>query len=323
MTRKTIREIIRFNLKDSSFESMDPGFENWMLDKDYYAEKDEALEEIWNELDETPIRRLMEQPLSLIAEADKKRRSPWHESVVLKLSLWMGSVAAACLVVLSLCNVFGVFDSDMYLASGDDSKGYFVLPDDSKVWLNQGSTLYVPRGMSGRIRRVRLSGEGYFEVSKDVDRPFVVETGDFDVEVLGTKFTVSAYEGEPAAAYLSEGCVKVTGENVPETVLKPDQKFGRDEAGQWRVSAEKAANHTAWTGNSLFFDDAPITDIVQCLEHWYNVRISLSDSESLKSLNLTMTVRTEPLSEILGALGKLVGMEYHYLEGDHVFLDLD
>ena len=110
---------------------------------------------------------------------------------------------------------------------------------------------------------------------------------------------------------------------MPETVLKPDQKIERNKSGEWTVSSEQASNHVAWIGEMLFFDDASIMEIVQCLEHWYNVRISLADNESLRNLSLTMTVRTEPLDEILAALGSLASIEYHYLDADHVFLDID
>ena len=279
--------------------------------------------EIWQETDESPLRMLMEDPYDLIAEADKDTRKSKLRRMVVRLSVSVAAVAAVVLVVLSAFYLSGMFKPDMYLASGEHSKGYFVLPDGSEVWLNQGSSLFVPKGMGGRVRNVRLTGEGYFEVAKDEDRPFVVKTEEFDIEVLGTRFTVSAYEGRPSAAYLSEGSVKVSADDMPETVLKPDQKIERNKSGEWTVSSEQASNHVAWIGEMLFFDDASIMEIVQCLEHWYNVRISLADNESLRNLSLTMTVRTEPLDEILSALGSLASIEYHYLDAGHVFLDID
>ena len=279
--------------------------------------------EIWHETDESPLRRLMEDPYDLIEEAGKDQGESKLRRMVVRLSVGVAVAAAVVLVVLSAFYLSGMFKTDMYLASGEHSKGYFELPDGSEVWLNQGSSLFVPKGMGGRVRNVRLTGEGYFEVAKDEDRPFVVKTEEFDIEVLGTRFTVSAYEGRPSAAYLSEGSVKVSADDMPETVLKPDQKIERNESGEWTVSSEQASNHVAWIGEMLFFDDASIMEIVQCLEHWYNVRISLADNESLRNLNLTMTVRTEPLDEILAALSSLASIEYHYLDADHVFLDID
>lgn len=281
------------------------------------------LSKIWDNTDESPIWGLMDDPYDLIAEADKDSKDTRFRRIILRLSGMVAAAVAIFFIAQRVIYVSGVFAPDMYLSSSEYSKGYFELPDGSKVWLNQGSSLYIPKGMNGRVRDVRLSGEGYFEVARNEAKPFVVKTQEFDLEVLGTKFTVSAYDGKPSAAYLSEGCVKVSGSDMPEKVLKPDQKIERNASGEWMVSQEKAINHVAWIGDCLFFDDAPIEEIVQCLEHWYNVKISLADNESLRSQNLTMTVRTEPLDEILVALTSLVPMEYHYLDSDHVFLDMD
>ena len=103
--------------------------------------------EIWHETDESPLRRLMEDPYDLIEEAGKDQGESKLRRMVVRLSVGVAVAAAVVLVVLSAFYLSGMFKPDMYLASGEHSKGYFELPDGSEVWLNQGSSLFVPKGM--------------------------------------------------------------------------------------------------------------------------------------------------------------------------------
>ena len=86
-----------------------------------------------------------------------------------------------------------------------------VLPDGSKVWLNASSSLHFPTAFTGKNREVELTGEAYFEVAKNKEKPFHVKVNDMQVEVLGTHFNINAYEDENAIrTSLLEGSVKIT-----------------------------------------------------------------------------------------------------------------
>src|SRR5690606_36229691 len=99
------------------------------------------------------------------------------------------------------------------------------LPDGTKVWLNADSKLYYPRAFSGNTRTVQMEGEAYFEVAKDEQKPFIVQTNRQKVEVLGTHFNVNAYSEEPISAVsLLEGKVKVSLANQAERTLLPGQQ---------------------------------------------------------------------------------------------------
>src|SRR5437773_2731300 len=96
-----------------------------------------------------------------------------------------------------------------------------VLADGSKVWLNAASSLRFPTSFFGIERNVELSGEGYFEVSHDANKPFHVSVGGMDLQVLGTHFNINAYDGEAAIkTTLLEGSVKVSKEKNIQ-ILRP------------------------------------------------------------------------------------------------------
>ncbi len=85
-----------------------------------------------------------------------------------------------------------------------------ILPDGSRVWLNSSSSLKYPTAFNSKIREVELTGEGYFEITENKEKPFVVKANKIDVKVLGTAFNVNAYEDEPElATTLVQGSVRV------------------------------------------------------------------------------------------------------------------
>ena len=103
------------------------------------------------------------------------------------------------------------------------------LSDGTNVWLNSGSKMEYPAAFTKRKgkREVTLNGEGYFEVAKDAKRPFVVQTGKYDIEVLGTKFNVDAYnKASSFSTALMEGSIQISDKAEPtkKIILHPLQK---------------------------------------------------------------------------------------------------
>ena len=325
MTKKTIKETIESFSRGNFPEEINSGFEKWMLDSDSAAEKDSALEEIWSGIDSRPLKKgLTDDPFELIAEADSSISRRKLRSRARGLLIAAASTAAAFLTLAGVYRLGAISGSGMCLASAEHSKSSFVLPDSSKVWLNSGSRLYLTNGLKGRKREVRLEGEGYFEVARNEKRPFIVKTDKMDITVLGTKFTVTAYENFPYSACLAEGSVNVSGRNVPETVLRPGEMFSENGDGNtWRLEQVRASNFTAWAGSQMTFDEIPLTDIVESLEHWYNVEFAFSSAEAFKGIRLSLTVRTETIEELLNAIEAISGVHFRIIDPRHILLFID
>ncbi|MGM9757524.1 MAG: FecR family protein [Candidatus Cryptobacteroides sp.] len=319
MTKQTIKETIESFSKGIFPEEINSGFEKWMLDNVSADEKETALNEIWEELDSTPVRKgLTDDPFDLIAEADAQQKH--GRGIRGRRFLLAGAgIAAALLALAGVYRLGTVSGSEMCLASADYSKSSFVLPDSSRVWLNSGSRLYMSKGLKGRKRKVRLEGEGYFEVRHDEMRPFIVKTDKMDVTVLGTRFTVTAYGNRPFSTCLAEGSVNITGRGIPETVLKPGEMLS-EEGDKWKLSCVRSSNFTAWAGNQMVFDELPLTDIIESLEHWYNVKFATDGKFEPGDIRLSLTVRTEPVEEILEAVCEISGIHYRTIDEGHILL---
>jgi len=115
--------------------------------------------------------------------------------------------------------------NELLIGKGEEYQ--LVLSDGTRVWLNSETSLKFPVQFTHNKREVILEGEAFFEVTKNPNAPFIVKTGQMDVEVLGTSFNVSAYKDEATVqATLVEGKVKVSSQygNASEQILKPNEQ---------------------------------------------------------------------------------------------------
>lgn len=151
----------------------------------------------------------------------------------------------------------------------------FDLPDGSKVWLNANSELRYPSDFNADTRTVELTGQGYFEVTKNAHKPFIVKADkDYSVEVLGTSFNVSAYKDESMIeTTLVEGSVKlnvVSGGKRMTQMLKPNEKAeyqkGADKIKVFDVNTEY---DTAWKNGEIIFRNHPMDKVLKTLERHY------------------------------------------------------
>lgn len=296
-------------------ESLRDVFEKWLIDNDICEEKYDAMQEIWDEsdFDEIPSADASAEIEAIIAEAENRLRFNVRRRSGNAL-LWISSAAAVFFAFLSLALYFGDFNKDICYASSDDAKASFSLPDGSKVWLNRDSRLYFKKTFAGHLRKVRLEGEGFFDVTKNEHRPFVVHAGDVNLKVLGTEFTVTAYDPENISAYLQEGCIEADGKGFGAPLrLSPDQAmvFDKNENRYCRRPV-RALNHTLWIHDKLIFENSTLFDITETLSHWYHIDLKCIDQKFAKNVKLSLTVRQEPADEILEAIKMLVPIECRF-----------
>lgn len=204
------------------------------------------------------------------------------------------SVAAVAIVLLGLITVTAYWQgsrqiqsnfSDIVVEAPLGSKTKLTLPDGSTVWLNAGSKMVYSQGFGVRDRRLAFQGEGYFEVEKNDEMPFLVQTHDVNVTVVGTKFNFRNYpEDEEAVVELLEGKVALENQLKEESVryLSPNEKMVLHKAtGKMDITSAKVKEATLWTENILLFDEDLLPDIIRKLERSYHVQIEI-ESEALK-----------------------------------------
>lgn len=186
-----------------------------------------------------------------------------------------------------------------------------VLADGSKVWLNAASSIRYPVTFSGNSRKVEITGEAYFEVAKDVSKPFHVAVNGTTVEVLGTHFNVNAYNEEPEIkTSLLEGKVKVTSQSKQSQILIRGQQASVSDAGA--IELVKDANvqgAIAWKNGIFNFQSRDMQAVMRQLALWYDVEV-VYESSAVQGKITGNIERNIPLSKVLSNLEKMVNAKF-------------
>ena len=211
-------------------------------------------------------------------------------------------------------------DSDERYAeviSANGSIMRYELPDHSVVWLNSGSKLRYPVVFQEDRRNVELTGEAYFEVEADKERPFYVNMTDgLKVYVYGTKFNVSAYGDDTSIeTVLEKGKVNVITPQAKELVLNPGERilYNR-ENGQWTKDKVDVYEKVAWKDGKLIFRNASLDEIFKRLSRHFNVDIELSNRYN-REYRYRATFRNETLPQILDYLAQSARMKWQLHDG--------
>jgi transmembrane sensor len=179
------------------------------------------------------------------------------------------------------------------------------LPDGTNVWLNSSSSLSYPVEFAGNERHVKLTGEAYFEVAKNKDKPFYVCANNVCVKVLGTHFNVAAYNDDAElTTTLLEGSVLIT-KNSKQRLLKPGQQaVVKNNADLISVSDASINQVMAWKNGYFVFNDDNMNTIMKKLSRWYDVDIEYQGS--FQDLRFGGTFyRSKSITELLNNLEKI------------------
>lgn len=186
-----------------------------------------------------------------------------------------------------------------------------ILNDGTRVWMNSKSELSYPVVFGENVRRVRLSGEAYFEVTKDSVRPFIVEVDrGFEVKVLGTHFNIKAYDTDDSyETTLVEGKVQVSQGHKTKITLEPSEQMVIGKDGRHEVRVVNTSYYTAWHEGWFYFNDESLEQVLIMIGRWYDVDFVFA-KENLKEIAVTGKLkRFENLSVILKMLERTTGTE--------------
>lgn len=255
------------------------------------------------------------------AEAPRLEKRKLFRSKALKYCIAAAAAAALFLTGAATSElVTGKRQETVLMASSENISSY-TLPDGSKVWLNKNSWLAYNQKFGKRTRQVTLKGEGYFEVNRDEQRPFIVKMqNNLDIKVLGTTFNACNYPSlNKAEVILRSGSVQVSDNGRNEhVILKPNQKFTWNE-GSAEISSVNAMNCCRWFEHRLVFDNVKLKDILENLSHKYQTEISLNVG-NLADKHMSMTIRDESVEDILDILTTLLPIRWRY-QGAEIIIE--
>lgn len=193
------------------------------------------------------------------------------------------------------------------------------LPDGSLVFLNAASSLHYPTSFVKAARRkVKLTGEGYFEITKDKMHPFVVVTGNQEVEVLGTHFNINAYtEERVVATTLLEGSVKVTA-NAQQQIIKPGEQ-AVNSGNAIQVEPVDVESVVDWKDGDFYLNNVDFRVAIRKIARWYDLDVVYDASVPVGIESTGYISRTNKLSAVLKLIEKS-GQVHFKVEGRKLYI---
>jgi ferric-dicitrate binding protein FerR (iron transport regulator) len=229
--------------------------------------------------------------------------------------------------------------SEVVTQNGTRTK--LLLPDGTIVWLNAGSRLIYDSAYGNSTREAILTGEAFFDVVRNKEKPFIIHTANINIKVLGTAFNVKSYPGDKTIeTSLIRGKIEVSfkDRSLHNVILKPNQKLVVSAEPKSPEDGDKGVNHpmqkpvvainrlshfgadslvteTAWVDNKLVFQDESFIDLAKKMERWYGIRVALDD-QALDTLHFTGSFEKENIQQALKALQLLSHFNFTVHSGE-------
>ena len=242
-------------------------------------------------------------------------RKPWSFDNILKWTLRIAGIIMLPLVILIGIQTYKEDylkkESWVEIKAPAWTRAQFSLPDGTTGWLNSNSSVKY-NGNINIDRQVTLTGEAFFDVFKDKNRPFIVNTNEVIVKVLGTRFNIASYENEKnVEVVLEEGKLIFNDKEMSKSyAMSPNDLVIYDKTlKDFSTEVVQPQKYLSWTEGKLVFRNDPLDVIARRLGRWYNIDIEVNGTLS-EDLRLRATFIDEDLKEVLDLLKLSLPIDY-------------
>lgn len=197
-----------------------------------------------------------------------------------------------------------------------------TLSDGTKITLDSGSKLYYPEEFSGLTRKVKLNGEGYFNVTHKTKKPFKVETNNALITVLGTKFNIRSWNvNNIVQVKVIQGKVSLSQEGSTSNRVIINKGYGSELRSDGTISTPHSIDiekTLLWLKGEMYLDNVSVRETMAQIERWYNVKITLKDS-TVSSERITVHIDKKSLEKNVILLTQLIDSRYK-ISGREIFV---
>lgn len=271
------------------------------------------------------VRMEARDPLAAYGKVERRMsqriRRSWLRRVSAVAACLIGVLVVSTLISYVRVRPTALMSQTITVHANAGMRAKFDLPDGTIAYLNSGSTLSYSLPYEGEERRVTLSGEGYFKVTHDKRRPFIVCTKEdrYQVKVLGTEFNIQAYENEDLiSTTLVNGLVHVEigdkrGKVYQERLAPSEKAVYNRVSGKMRIEKVNTIYETDWIEGKLMFKESPLPAVLKKLSSYYNVNFTVKDAV-IEGYLFTGTFENRQLSQVLDYLKITSKMDYRIEE---------
>ncbi|OCX51706.1 hypothetical protein BEL04_16965 [Mucilaginibacter sp. PPCGB 2223] len=291
---------------------------------DAFEQQDDPLEAM-SPVEQEALKMLMLHNFkNKVLITDTIDEEPVRNRGTLKLLYTVGGIAAMLLLVWAGANLFrksgkdpgGVFTTateQMEVSNLTNSIYKQVLSDGSVVWLSPQSKLRFPKKFAGAYRQVKMTGEAFFEVTKDHAHPFIIYSGGVITRVWGTSFRIKGVQNAATEVSVVTGkvSVKIPDHDESEVMLLPAQKVTYQQQNNLlkKDSETTRSAMRIWQKSTISFDNVPLSSVLGTLDKQYGMHIYTDDKELGKYL-LKADFTGQSLPAILDMLENSLNVSY-------------
>jgi ferric-dicitrate binding protein FerR (iron transport regulator) len=248
-------------------------------------------------------------------------RKVWSFDNIVKWTLRIAGIIMLPLVILIGIQTYkGIYlkkEAWVEIKAPAWTRAQFSLPDGTTGWLNSSSSVKYS-GNFNADRQVTLKGEAFFDVFKDKKRPFIVNTNEVTVKVLGTRFNIASYENEKnVEVVLEEGKLIFNNKEMNKSyTMSPNDMVIYDKTlKDYSTEVVQPHKYLSWTEGKLVFRNDPLDVIARRLERWYNIDVEVNCCLS-EDFRLRATFIDEGLEEVLILLKRSLPIDYKIENGN-------
>jgi len=272
-------------------------------DAAFLFDYESGLEKLRNKLeDEKKLKK--HAGLKLVSPAETSQISAWKWAASLLLLIAAISVWAAIHYWHPAATTYATSQMEQHIVT---------LPDGSKVRLNRNSKISFARGFSGSTRKISLTGEAFFRVQHNPDKPFVIHAGNAVIKDIGTSFDVKKENNGKVIVAVKSGKASLQNRNKSghKVVVLTKGQIGilNQKGGISKISQANIQNYWSWISGRVAFKNMPLGQVSTQLDNIYGIHCRLADS-SLASMKLTAYIKNTSLHQVLHMIALTLGIEY-------------
>ena len=318
-TYQDIENLITKHLSGEILKAEQEALDLWLSEKLENRKAFEEYEKVWKKAkDAKPVEKVdvtaAWQRFENAITKNGEKKIPIGKIIGI-FSRKVSRIAAVIILLIATGLSFYLYNHfsnpEIHLATTATEIKVIELPDGTKVTLNGNSTFNYRKKLGKQKRKVHLEGEAYFEVAKDETRPFIIETNETSVTVLGTKFNVNThYKNESVEVVVNSGKVAFeTRKGNHQVILEKGERGEYSRQGKTIAkSANDDPNFLAWKTKNLIFENQTLAYIVSTLNHVYHINIQIKNKE-IESCRMTASFNNQPLDEVLEVITLALDLE--------------
>ena len=233
-------------------------------------------------------------------------------------ALRIAAILVVALAVSFSVAKFVLIPNEITQITSKGEKKEIFLTDGSIVVLNSNSSITYPEEF-GKTRNIKLNGEAYFKVFHDEQRPFIVQTHDVKVRVLGTSFDINSYNHRQTKVSVITGKVEVTSPTGKKVHIIKNQQADLRSNSDFEISKDDSSEGIAWTSNTIILKNTTLAETAKIIENWYNVDITFEDA-TLHKLTISGKFKDEKLENVLESIAFLKQLKVEYITKKQILI---